>query len=120
MISAGGLLSFTTARSHFSLLSQFEHLAETAFDRPQFDLGERQLDLALGFDFDLDNFAAAVGFARQAVTSYASEDGTCGVFAATNIVDVEIITDDSSLEEGIYTPVQGILDQVRSVKGPST
>jgi dynactin 1 len=56
-------------------LAQFEHLAETTFDRPDLGLGERQLDLALSFDYDLDNFAAAVGFARQAVLSFASEEG---------------------------------------------
>lgn len=39
---------------------------------------------------------------------------------ADRIADVEVVTEDSSLEEGIYAPVQSILDQVRAIKGPST
>lgn len=56
-------------------MAQFDHLAATTFDRPQLDAGEVQLGLAYSFDHDLDNFAAAVGFARQAIVSLAREDG---------------------------------------------
>lgn len=58
-----------------NLIAQFDHLAGTVFGRPELDVGEMQLGLAHGFDYDLDNFAAAVGFARQAITSLAKEDG---------------------------------------------
>ncbi|WVQ72856.1 hypothetical protein IAR50_002417 [Cryptococcus sp. DSM 104548] len=95
------------ARDLGSLVAQFDHLAETAFNRPQLDIGEQQMGLAYGFDCDLDNFAAAVGFARQAITSLAAEE------------DIEIDVGESSLEEGVYDPVQRILDLVRSVKVPS-
>ncbi|ODO01512.1 hypothetical protein I350_06332 [Cryptococcus amylolentus CBS 6273] len=95
------------ARDLGSLVAQFDHLAETAFHRPQLDVGEQQLGLAHVFDCDLDNFAAAVGFARHAITSLAAEE------------DIEIDVGESSLEEGVYVPVQRILDLVRSVKVPS-
>ncbi|WVF69238.1 hypothetical protein IAT40_004014 [Kwoniella sp. CBS 6097] len=95
------------ARDLASLIAQFDHLSEVAFDRPQLDIGEQQLALAYNFDCDLDNFAAAVGFARHAITSLAAED------------DIEIVVGASSLEEGVYEPVQRILDLVRSVKVPS-
>ncbi|KGB74790.3 dynactin 1 [Cryptococcus deuterogattii R265] len=96
------------ARDLGSLISQFDHLAETSFDHPVLDAGEQQLGLAHLFDCDLDNFAAAVGFVRQAVAGLTSEE------------DTEIEMGDSSLEEAVYEPVQRILDLVRSVKIPST
>jgi len=63
------------ARDLANLIAQFDHLAETAFRRPQLDVPEQQLGLAYSFDCDLDNFAAAIGFARQAVLGLANEDG---------------------------------------------
>ncbi|KIR29722.1 dynactin 1 [Cryptococcus deuterogattii LA55] len=96
------------ARDLGSLISQFDHLAETSFNHPVLDAGEQQLGLAHLFDCDLDNFAAAVGFVRQAVAGLTSEE------------DTEIEMGDSSLEEAVYEPVQRILDLVRSVKIPST
>ncbi|WVQ80521.1 hypothetical protein IAT38_002626 [Cryptococcus sp. DSM 104549] len=90
-----------------SLIAQFDHLAETAFNRPLLDVGEQQLGLAYSFDCDLDNFAAAVGFARQQIALLTSEE------------DIEVDVGDSSLEEGVYDPVQRILDLVRTVKVPS-
>ncbi|KIR68423.1 dynactin 1 [Cryptococcus bacillisporus CA1873] len=96
------------ARDLGSLISQFDHLAETSFNHPALDAGEQQLGLAHLFDCDLDNFAAAVGFVRQIVAGLASEE------------DTEIEMGDSSLEERVYEPVQRILDLVRSVKIPST
>ena len=63
------------ARGLGSLVAQYEHLVDTTFRRPELDLAEQQLGLANSFDYDLDNFAAAVGFARQAVRGVAGEDG---------------------------------------------
>lgn len=60
----------------FSLISQFNHLAETSFNHPFLDAGEQQLGLAYLFDCDLDNFAAAVGFVKQAVAGLTSEEGS--------------------------------------------
>jgi dynactin 1 len=66
-----------TARELGSLLAQFDHLAETTLHRPELDIGETQLGLAWSFDYDLDNFAAAIGFARQAVLGLAADEGDC-------------------------------------------
>ena len=63
------------ARGLGSLIAQYDHLIDTTFRRQELDLPERQLGLAHSFDYDLDNFAAAVGFARQAVKGMAGEDG---------------------------------------------
>lgn len=60
----------------FSLIAQFDHFAETTFNHPVLDTGEQQLGLAHLFDCDLDNFAAAVGFARQAIAALTSEGGS--------------------------------------------
>ncbi|KAL7423292.1 hypothetical protein Q5752_002593 [Cryptotrichosporon argae] len=109
------------ARELASLIAQFDHLADVMFNRPELDVGEQQLSLAFSFDYDLDNFAAAVGFARQAVLSLAAEDGASapdwmriGVNGLTP--DIEIDVGDSTLQDGVYLPVQRILEQVRSVK----
>ncbi|KAK8858530.1 hypothetical protein IAR55_002757 [Kwoniella newhampshirensis] len=95
------------ARDLGSLVAQFDHLSETAFNKPLLDVGERQLGLAYNLDYDLDNFAAAVGFARQAILSLTADD------------EITIDVGGSSLEEGVYDPVQEILDLVRHVKVPS-
>ena len=95
------------ARELSSLIAQFDHLSATVFHRPELEIGEMQLGLAHGFDYDLDNFAAAVGFARQAIIGLAKDE------------DIAVEVGDSSLEEGIYEPVQRILDLVRAVKVPA-
>jgi dynactin 1 len=59
----------------FSLTAQFKHLSSTVFDRSDLDVPEQQLALAYTVDYDLDNFAAAVGFARQTVYSLTQEPG---------------------------------------------
>jgi len=58
-----------------SLTAQFAHLGSTVFDKPELDIPEQQLALAYTIDYDLDNFAAAVGFARQSVYSLTQEPG---------------------------------------------
>lgn len=107
-----------------SLTAQFDHLGSTTFARPDLDAPERQLSLAYTVDYDLDNFAAAVGFARQAVYSLAREPGGCRrLYNSPRKLtqsDIEVQVGDSSMEEGVYAPVQKILDQVRAVKVPSS
>jgi dynactin 1 len=56
-------------------LAQFEHLGETYFSGFDFDLGERELDLALSFDSDLDMFAAAIGMTKTAIQAIQKDDG---------------------------------------------
>ena len=58
-----------------SLTAQFAHLGSTVFDKSELDIPEQQLALAYTIDYDLDNFAAAVGFARQSVYSLTQEPG---------------------------------------------
>jgi dynactin 1 len=58
-----------------SFLAQLEHLSQAVFNREDLDAGERQLGFALAFDYDLDNFAAAIGFARQTIENYLVEPG---------------------------------------------
>ncbi|KAI9631947.1 dynein associated protein-domain-containing protein [Dioszegia hungarica] len=103
-----GFSEMNCARELASLIAQFEHLASTTFARPDLDIVEQQLGYAYNLEADLDNFAAAVGFARQAILSLTHDE------------DIEIETGESSLEEGVYAPVQMILDLVRSVRVPST
>jgi hypothetical protein len=59
----------------YSLINHFNHLAVTIFARPELDMAERQLGHAYNVDCDLDNFAAAVVFARQAIASLEGDDG---------------------------------------------
>jgi dynactin 1 len=91
-------------------------LGSTVFDRPELDVSEQQLALAYTIDYDLDNFAAAVGFARQTVYSLTQEPGTLIWWGMVLIVEIEVEVGESSLEQGVYEPVQRILDQVRTVK----
>lgn len=78
---------------------------------------------AYNVDCDLDNFAAAVGFARQAVLGLANDEGELSRSrqgeTQLTFLDIEIEVGDSSLAEGVYDPVQRLLDLVKSVKGPS-
>lgn len=63
------------AQNLAGLIAQYENMADTALHRPDLDVGEMQVGLAHSFDCDLDNFAAAVGFARQAVFNLATDEG---------------------------------------------
>lgn len=98
-------LQLTPFAPRSSFIAQYEHLATTYFLESIADLGVRQLDLVLGFDYDLDSFAAAVGFARQVIVA-ASLD--------PEVVVVE--TAGLTLEAAIYAPIQHLLDLVKSVK----
>jgi dynactin 1 len=99
------------------LTAQFAHLGSTVFDKPELDIPEQQLALAYTIDYDLDNFAAAVGFARQSVYSLTQEPGKLSPrWGVELMIEIEVEVGDSSLEEGVYEPVQRILDQVRTVK----
>ncbi|KAJ9123331.1 hypothetical protein QFC22_001530 [Naganishia vaughanmartiniae] len=89
-----------------NFLTQLNHLAQTVFIREELELGERQLGFAVAFDYELDNFAAAVGFARHIIQNH--------------IVDQDAVDDaDATFEEGVYKPIQRILDQVHQVKAIS-
>ncbi|KAF8526013.1 dynein associated protein-domain-containing protein [Hysterangium stoloniferum] len=84
------------------ILAQFEHLAETYFSGYESDLGERELDLVLSFDSDLDMFAAAVGLTKTAIQNIQKDD------------DVVVEWGDSDIE--LIEPLQRLLDQCRGAK----
>ncbi len=67
--------NYQTERQCRRLVAHVEHLAQASFAQDQHDLGECQLAFSLAFDSDLDNFAAAVGFARQACIAVSKEGG---------------------------------------------
>lgn len=99
------------------MTAQFAHLGSTVFDKPELDIPEQQLALAYTIDYDLDNFAAAVGFARQSVYSLTQEPGKLTSTRKLELMtETEVEVGNSSLEAGVYEPVQKILDQVRTVK----
>lgn len=62
------------------MLAQFEHLAETYFSGFDYDLGERELDLVLSFDNDLDMFSAAIGLTKTALQTIQKDDGIARPF----------------------------------------
>ncbi|KAF8589530.1 hypothetical protein K439DRAFT_1332697 [Ramaria rubella] len=84
------------------MLAQFEHLAETYFSGFEYDLGERQLDLALSFDSDLDMFSAAIGLTKTAIQIIQKDD------------DVVVEWGDSDTE--LMEPLQRLLDQYKGAK----
>ncbi|KAF8518210.1 dynactin [Gautieria morchelliformis] len=84
------------------ILAQFEHLGETYFSGFDFDLGERELDLALSFDSDLDMFSAAIGLTKTAIQTIKNDD------------DVLVEWGDS--DAGLIEPLQRLLDQCKSAK----
>jgi dynactin 1 len=57
------------------MLAQFEHLADTAFSGFEADLAERELDLAVQLDCDLDSFVAAIGLTKTALENSVKDDG---------------------------------------------
>jgi dynactin 1 len=57
------------------ILSQFDHLAETYFGRSEHDLSERELDLALSVDHDLDTVISAIAFTKTELSNAAKDDG---------------------------------------------
>ena len=60
---------------YYRIQAQFEHIAETYFDRFDFDLGERQLGYALSLDNDLDMFTAAIGLTKTAIETVLKDPG---------------------------------------------
>ncbi|OSX67214.1 hypothetical protein POSPLADRAFT_1130701 [Postia placenta MAD-698-R-SB12] len=84
--------------------SQFDHLAETYFNEYEFDLGERELGLALAIDHDLDTFAASIGLIKTAVSAIMKDE------------DVDLETGDVDTEAEFFAPLQRLLDQCRSAK----
>lgn len=58
------------------MLGHFDHLAETSFAAFETDLGERELDLILAVEFDLDMFVAAIGLTKTAIEAAVKDEGS--------------------------------------------
>ncbi|RDX50532.1 dynactin [Lentinus brumalis] len=84
--------------------SQFDHLSETYFNNFDYDLGERELGYALGFDHDLEMFAASVGLIKTSVAAVLKDD------------DVAVDLGAVDPEADFFGPLQKLLDQCRSAK----
>ncbi|KAH9982314.1 dynein associated protein-domain-containing protein [Lactifluus volemus] len=84
--------------------AQFSHLAETYFKDFDFDLGERELGLALSLDHDLDVYASSMGLTKTAVE------------ATLNDEDVTHDLGGSDPEKSFLEPIQKSLDQCKSAK----
>ena len=58
------------------IMAQFEHLAETYFAGFEYDLGERELGVALNLDLELDMYMATIAAAKTSVADILKDDGT--------------------------------------------
>ncbi|KAG8679840.1 hypothetical protein FRC08_016710 [Ceratobasidium sp. 394] len=86
------------------MLSQFEHLAETAFSGFDAGLAERELDLTMQLDCDLDSFVAAIGLTKTALENSVKDEDTvveCG---------------DLDVDQTLFEPMAQVLEQSKSAK----
>ncbi|KAF8610746.1 hypothetical protein BDV93DRAFT_517841 [Ceratobasidium sp. AG-I] len=86
------------------MLSQFEHLADTAFSGFEADLAERELDLAMQLDCDLDSFVAAIGLTKTALENSVRDE------------DTVVEHGDLDVEQTLFEPMTQILEQCKSAK----
>ncbi|ELU43793.1 dynactin [Rhizoctonia solani AG-1 IA] len=90
------------------MLSQFEHLADTAFSGFEADLAEKQLDLTMQLDCDLDSFVAAIGLTKTALeNSIKDEDER---------TDTVLEYGDLDIDRTLLEPIAQILEQSKSAK----
>jgi dynactin 1 len=57
------------------MVNQFEHLADLYIADSDLDLGERELDLALSLDHDIDFFASAIAWTKTSLLEIFKDDG---------------------------------------------
>ncbi|KAG8695388.1 hypothetical protein FRC09_009176 [Ceratobasidium sp. 395] len=86
------------------MLSQFEHLAETAFSGFEADLAERELDLTMQLDCDLDSFVAAIGLTKTALENSIKDEDTVVEFG------------DLDVDHTLFEPITQVLEQSKSAK----
>jgi dynactin 1 len=63
------------------MVNQFEHLSDLYLPGSDLDLGERELDLALSLDHDVDFFASAMAWTKTSLLEIFKDDGRLLVFA---------------------------------------
>ncbi|CAE6488914.1 unnamed protein product [Rhizoctonia solani] len=86
------------------MLSQFEHLADTAFSGFEADLAERELDLTMQLDCDLDSFVAAIGLTKTALENSIKDEDTVLEYG------------DLDIDRTLLDPINQILEQSKSAK----
>ncbi|KAJ1310514.1 hypothetical protein OPQ81_007245 [Rhizoctonia solani] len=86
------------------MLSQFEHLADTAFSGFEADLAERELDLTMQLDCDLDSFVAAIGLTKTALENAIKDEDTVLEYG------------DLDIDRTLLDPMAQILEQSKSAK----
>ncbi|KAH7340157.1 dynein associated protein-domain-containing protein [Rhizoctonia solani] len=86
------------------MLSQFEHLADTAFSGFEADLAERELDLTMQLDCDLDSFVAAIGLTKTALENSIKDEDTILEYG------------DLDIDRTLLDPINQILEQSKSAK----
>ncbi|GAA5851867.1 hypothetical protein JCM8547_000082 [Rhodosporidiobolus lusitaniae] len=91
-------------------IAQLAHLAETHLSTlsPALDLFEREHGSITSLDLDFDTIAAAAGFTKQLVASV--------VTAKEGEREIEVEVGDGSLEEGVFKPLQSLVNAARNAK----
>ena len=104
-------------------VGQLERALGSITSGVELDVAERQLGLALAFDYELDNFAASVGLARYGILEMVKDAGTLDRLPSLRIccahgIYTDALVEDpvTTIEQEIFEPVQRILNQVRAVK----
>ena len=70
------------------MVIQFEHLSDLYLPGSDLDLGERELDLALSLDHDVDFFASAMAWTKTSLLEIFKDDGTLLVLDEITIEDL--------------------------------
>jgi len=104
-------------------VAELEHALGSITSGVDLDTAERQLGLALAFDYELDNFAASVGLARHGIMEMIQDPGKADDLTdrkrcidSPRFADSLVQDPIADLEREIFEPVQRILNQVRAVK----
>ncbi|KAG8833690.1 hypothetical protein FRC17_010222 [Serendipita sp. 399] len=87
-----------------TMVNRFEHLTDLYLPGSNFDLGEKELDLALSLDHDIDFFASALAWTRTSLLEVFKDD------------DIDNEMNEEELEVDLVAPLQKILDQCRNVR----
>jgi dynactin 1 len=72
-------------KSSSRMVNQFEHLSDLYLPGSDLDLGERELDLALSLDHDVDFFASAMAWTKTSLLEIFKDDGGLLVLDETMI-----------------------------------
>lgn len=68
------------------MVNQFEHLADLYLPGSDLDLGERELDLSLSLDHDVDFFASTMAWTKTSLMDIFKDDGASTTAKVENIL----------------------------------